>query len=709
MVRREDTAVAAAKKKRQRTKALPPQKPDLFEEVLASVLLGVTLLSPYYRGLYFRLERYPFFLVICAAGIAFGVFRALRRRPITVPPFPILPLALFVLLYACNVFFSAHHGLAHQEFTNWGVYVLFLVVFLLADIPCASGTILLLFGANSAILTILGLAQAFRGMFPNRVFLGMSFFEMFVGGRLHSTFQYPNTASAYFGIGLFALFGVTLLPEEKPWKRDLALFLAFLVLGGLFFTYSRGGLLVTALTLLLFLFLLPQNARAKLFANLVATVPVFFALTPLLERFLASGKPLPFFGLLGAGGVFALALRNILSPLETWVASLGKRKFALFTGTLLGVLLGVLVAATRLGLLGRQAGRFLEVSLRSRSVWERLVFYRDGLRLFLGRPVNGWGGGGWEALYFSVRSFPYFTKSTHNFYLQLLIEGGLLGIILFGVFLFFLFRSLAARLRDSSPLPGILLSLLALAFLHGFVDVDFNLGAYQLTVWLFVALALKTSLPQGKVSSFRLPHFLFTGVCAVFLVLSILYVGAEGQRTFGEYAAERGDWRSAVAAYENALRFTPWDPDLHRALSTALREGFLKTRESALRKRSTEEGEKALRLAPKSASILEHLGVLYAEQGAFDRAFQLLNRAIEENPFEPHIYLNAAKVAKAVGEYFLEKGDREKAIEYLQKGLEIGDRLERDASRSLEPPRWDTRAITETLEEIRKLLQHAGA
>jgi hypothetical protein len=37
--------------------------------------------------------------------------------------------------------------------------------------------------------------------------------------------------------------------------------------------------------------------------------------------------------------------------------------------------------------------RFLDVSLRTRSVWERFVFHRDGLRLFLGRPLNGWGDG----------------------------------------------------------------------------------------------------------------------------------------------------------------------------------------------------------------------------------------------------------------------------------------------------------------------------
>ncbi len=693
------------KQRKEKGKALP-QKPDLLEGMLFWALFAVVLLAPYYRGLYFRLERYPFFLIICSVGVLSGVFRAVRHRPITIP-LPLLPLVLFVLLYGCNVFFAAHHGLAHEEFTNWGVYVLFLVLLSSTDPSLSPGVIFLLLGANSVILAFLGLAQAFQGLFLNRVFLGMSLFEMFVGGRLHATFQYPNTASAYFGMGFLALLGVTLFPEEKPWKKNFALCLAFLVLGGLFFTYSRGGLLVTVLVLLLFLFLLPQKARAGLFVDLVAVIPVFFALSPLLERFLTLGRPLPFFGLFSAGAAFAFALRNTLIPLETWMASLERKRFALIVGVLLGTLSVLFFATVRIGLLGQSARRLLEVSLKARNVWERLIFYRDGLRLFFERPLNGWGGGGWEALYFSVRSFPYFTRSTHNFYLQLLLEGGLLGISLFGAFLALLFRSLTPKLREPSPLPGILLSLLALAFLHGFVDVDFNLGAYHLTVWFFVALALKLSAPQGKVSSLRIPPLLLSSTCAFFFLLSALYICAEGQRTIGEYAAGKGDWKGAVAAYEHALRYTPWDPDLHKALSTALREMFLKTRETSLRKRSIEEAEKALRLAPKSASILEYLGVLHAERGAFEEAFRFFERAVNENPLELHIYLNIAKVAQAAGEYLLERGEKEKAIGYLKKGLEVEALLERAVSRSLEPPRWDTREITQILEDIRELLRRA--
>lgn len=697
-----------AKKKEKKT-APPPKELSILEQILFGVLFLLTLLAPYYRGLYFRLERYPFLLVICVVGILLGILRLVRRLPLEVPRSSLF-LFFFVLLYGLNVFFAAHHGLAHQEFVNWGTYVLFFLLLSSVEIPLPFGTLFLLFGANNVILVILGLVQAFGGLQGNSGILGMSFFEMFVGGRLHATLQYPNTASAYFGMGFLALLGVILLPEEKVWKKNLALFLAFFVLEGLFFTYSRGGMLVAALVLFVSLFILPQKARGNLLASLLSIVPVFFVLAPFLERFLASGKPLFFFSLSLAGGILSLALYRVLLPLETWVASLSRRRFALFAGTSFVAASVLFLSAVHLGFLGRQAGRLIDISLRTRNVWERLVFYRDGLKLFAERPLCGWGGGGWEALYYSVRSFPYFTRSTHNFYLQILIEGGILGILIFGVFLYFLFRGLFVKLwKESSPLAGILLALLLLAFLHGFVDVDFNLGAYQLAVWFFVACATQVFLGRKEnASSLRIPPLLFTGVCLFFLVLSALYIPSERYRTLGDYAARQGDWTTATAFYEKALRFEPWDPDLRRALSAVLRERFLRERDPVLRKWSIEEGEKALRLAPQSAATLEHLGVLYAERGSFEEAFSLLRHAIEQNPFDAQPYLTFARVSKAVGEFLLARGEKEKAAEYLKRGLEVESLLERAASSSLEPMRGDPKEVLEVLEEIRELLSRVG-
>jgi O-antigen ligase len=526
---------------------------------------------------------------------------------------------------------------------------------------------------------------------------------MFEGGRLHATFQYPNTASAYLGAGYLALLGVTLEERKTEGLNFLASFLAFLALAGTFFTYSRGGLLLLALVLLFLLFFFPQKLRAGLFSGILATVLPFVILLPFLERFLRALQPLPFWGILLVGAFASASFRGLLEPLERRLKEWPEQKFLTFIGVLFAAVASLFALAVHFGLVGGGATRLLDVSLRTRNVWERLIFYRDGLKIFALRPFSGWGGGGWEALYFSVRSFPYFTRSTHNFYLQVLIEGGLVGITLLVLLLFFLFRASSGAFRQSpTPWVGMLAGILAFGFLHGFVDVDFNLGAYQLGVWFLAGCLVQNFLEERKkrvVLSPLLPGM----VCLLFFVLSFLLIPSEHFKTLGDSFAQDKKWDEAVSFLKGASRFEPWNPEIHYALSQALRQKFLLKRQEALRQWAIEEGEKALRLAPRNAAILEHVGILYAERGDFERALPLLKKAVESNPFELSHYLNLAWVCHYAGKYFLEKDEREKAVFFLKEGVAVEELLKKAEGRSLAPLKWDTGEIEKLLEEMKTL------
>jgi len=686
-----------------------PLEINLTEQVLFLLFLSMVLLSPYYRGLYFRLERYPFLLVIACGGIVLGILRVVSHKILEIPQRIFLPLFFFILLYGVNVFFSAHHGLACEEFVSWGIYILFFLLVSSGTAPIIWDIVFFLFGVNAALLSFLGYFERF-GWISNTHILGMSLSGMFVGERLHSTFQYPNTASAYLGVVFLALLGSTFLNTSTPKRQNVAAFLSFLVLSGLFFTYSRGGLLLFGLILVLLFFFLPHRARVQLGAHLLAVLPVFLVLAPLLEQALKAGNPLPFFGILLAGASSSIASRSLMKPLEEKMVLWPGGRFLILVVAVFGLACGAFLLAVHLGILGRQAERLLDISLRTRNVWERLVFYRDGLKLFARRPLSGFGGGGWEAMYFSVRSFPYFTRSTHNFYLQILIEGGILGILLLLYPVFLLLRSGMKVLRGegtNSLVTGILTFMLLFGFLHGFVDVDFNLGAYQLAIWFFAGLLLQSLKDRKGVSfsSLRISPLFMVLVLFVFLTFSALYTASERRSILGEYFANQGEWEKAQIFYQEALRYEPWNPDLHKALSAALRQRFLQERQPAFRIKSIEEGEYALRLAPQNPSLLEHLGVLYVERGDFEKGLSLLKEAITKNPFEVYVYLNFARVCKAIGEYFLEKGDSSQALQYLRKGLQAEEWIQEAEKRSLESPHWNKKEISSILADIRKLTE----
>lgn len=680
-----------------------------IEGFLFLLLFTLTILAPYYRGLYFRFERFPFFLIICGTGIVLAVVRTYYRTSLSFPPFLTLAFSLFAILYGVNVFFSADHGLAHQEFVNWSVYCLFflLVTSLPVKFPKA---ILLAFGANAVFLTFLGLFQGFGWISEETYVLGMPLRAMFIGGRLYSTFQYPNTASAYFGMGYLALLGVTLWEEGKEWFRFLASCLAFLALAGVFFTYSRGGMLVLGLVLLVLLFALPQRLRAGLFLGILTTAFPFLIILPFLERFLHSPRPLPFLGILLAGAIISSSSRGLFEPLEARVKQWPSRKFLLGVTGLLVAAGCVFLVAVAFGLVGQGATRLLDVSLRTRNVWERLIFYRDGLKIFLKRPLNGWGGGGWEALYFSVRSFPYTTRSTHNFYLQVLIEGGILGIVLLASILLMLFKDATKAIStDPTPWSGTLFGILLLGFLHGFIDFDFNLGAYQLAVWFFAGCAVHAM--HKRRLSFPLHPLAFATACVLVFALTSFSVTTEWRSITEYYLAEAKNWNELVAYLEKSTRLEPWNPEIHFALSRALRFRFSEDQSEATYRRAIEAAEHALRLSPWNSAILGHLGTLYAETGEFDKALLLLKKAIEADPFRMTHYLNLARICHYAARRALAQGEREEALSFLNEGIAVEELLRKAEERSLIPLEWDTKEVRKTLKEMWELkakIENAG-
>jgi len=105
---------------------------------------------------------------------------------------------------------------------------------------------------------------------------------------------------------------------------------------------------------------------------------------------------------------------------------------------------------------------------------------RDGLRMFLKRPILGWGLGAFPVVYPEFRTFytNFFVNEAHNDYLQLLIETGLLGFATMLWFVATIFRRGLKKIgRWESEMSGAvtLACLLGLSGILVHSAVDFNL------------------------------------------------------------------------------------------------------------------------------------------------------------------------------------------------------------------------------------------
>ena len=116
----------------------------------------------------------------------------------------------------------------------------------------------------------------------------------------------------------------------------------------------------------------------------------------------------------------------------------------------------------------------------SGSVIQRLMWFEDGMKIFRSSPMIGVGMSGYENSFRSVQSLWSVTQNIHNHYIEVMVDKGIVGLV---VFLTLLGSATAAvwferhRGAESDPLLPALGAALVFMACHGAVEVVFS--AYQ--------------------------------------------------------------------------------------------------------------------------------------------------------------------------------------------------------------------------------------
>jgi O-antigen ligase len=163
---------------------------------------------------------------------------------------------------------------------------------------------------------------------------------------------------------------------------------------------------------------------------------------------------------------------------------------ALLSVALLAIWIGYEPIAKRLGAVRQGASEY--------SIVSRTEYWRASWRIFRDHPITGVGLGAFPAIY------PAYGRSsvkqerleqTHNDYLQLLTDAGLLGALLGLWFIFEIIRSARrqwpqlaqARSHDRALIIGGYVAMLGIA-VHSFLDFNLQIAANALVFLLIVAL-----------------------------------------------------------------------------------------------------------------------------------------------------------------------------------------------------------------------------
>jgi len=313
-----------------------------------------------------------------------------------------------------------------------------------------------------------------------------------------------------------------------------------------------------------------------------------------------------------------------------------------------GALLGaMLVAATALPQLDKVAMR-KELERGTVTLQVRFEIARGAMELLKESPVFGKGPGQFQVEYPRHRSqkeieassferqFTTEVRTAHDDWLELLVDGGLPMIVLFGAMLFALQRGQ----RDKSRLVPMFV-LLLLMFVRAPV---FNAPAAALAFWL-----VGTRNAPTEVGSTRrwlgIALAVLTGL--TMLVLGVLPIA--GNSAFAPYLRARRDGQpTPVEAAASAGSWMPFEP---RWLEVQAREA-MNDRDLQLAAHLT---AKALQLRPFSPPLLLLLAEVLARGNRYGEAIGIARRGLELDPKNPEL---RALVSTALAEL----GDVDRAI-----------------------------------------------
>lgn len=501
------------------------------------------------------------------------------------------------------------------------------------------------------------LAGSLVGWFSNTVHIDTGIYTDAImsdsnGLRLTSVFQYANTYAAFLMAFLFA--AVFLLIRSKSWVGQVVHgFMLVPIIISILLTLSRGGLVMLPVVfVLLLLFLKPaKQILWVIYCGVagVAALVISKTVTDLgiqLNAETASGSAAKGWGfLLLTSAIVALlswVIQRYLAPalhnkLQGWsVKKLSNLWIPVGSVVLGGVLAFLLIGTSMKNILPENVSTRLEnINFNQHSVLERFTFYKDATKLAKDYPVLGAGGGAWASLYEKYQNNPYTSRQAHNFFLQYLVEVGILGFLIFMSFIIFIFyKYIRAYIKESEENreSHFIYLILALSILLHSV-LDFNMSYAFMGLLVFISLSGMAAVMDNKVlnrklsgSGVKAAYHGVIAICAVVVfITSVRYAmassaGMEARKIVKESSV----YEEIKAPLDKDLKLRKNHPDSVLLLSSLYHEVYKQTQQEEAYIAAYDLVTGALEGEPYNKQLINRLIQTYELKGEYSQGFDLL-------------------------------------------------------------------------------------
>ncbi len=382
-------------------KTLPILKKAIFALIAADILL-----LSVYNAVFDYLWSFAFVLIAFATFLLFLIYTSINKKVVRIP----YSLVMFILVLAVSIIFSFY-----RFTTLLNVYIIVsATLFYIIVTNTASNAeeyflLLVILWVGVFEATIGFLAYFLNVLVPSNVLSIYFASHAFISGtRVSSFFQYPNSLAGFllmpFFVSLYVLSG-----QKTLAKRLTFTFISAFILFVFYLAGSRGGYIIFAISLVLFLLFYKRLGR-KDFTNLLMVVILSL--------------------------IFYFTNYKLFYPSISENISRIKVMLGFFAGE------------------------------RNKSLSDRIQLAKDALNIFLHHPIFGTGLGTFKDAMLKYRIGLFFAREPHSMPFRLLAETGIIGFL--AAFYFYVEN----LLRGLKKNPYLYVAVSAI-FLHTFLDLDF--------------------------------------------------------------------------------------------------------------------------------------------------------------------------------------------------------------------------------------------
>ncbi len=322
----------------------------------------------------------------------------------------------------------------------------------------------------------------------------------------------------------------------------------------------------------------------------------------------------------------------------------------------------------------------LENILNPKSMYDRFGFYFDAFHVFLDYPLTGVGGDSWSHIYHGYQNFFYIANDIHSYAVQLAVEYGVFGLLVFAGMIAGFISALVHCIRERRERDIVFLVMTGTLFLHSMIDVDFAFYS-EYTIFVLLFALMDIPLLEGgffdrqKLTNSKL-KYLGDGFVIIVMIIACLlpfrFNRAIAQVTASAYSMGVGDLESAIALSQRAVKNDPFRPE-YKVL-TAIRLGIAGvTSEKGVAEMQT-LAEVAEKQGQFSADTLVMLVEYYYNTGQFEKAYTANGRLLEIEPYRQEYWLTRGQLIKGILEKLADSsGDTgaDQRKDWLERGIVI--------------------------------------